>query len=174
MILIHKTITYISLIGMILLSGCQSEPSQKSKTPTEFKNHLAKYQQGVFQLPSGEKVLTAFAISSDQQIQGLSGIQPANFADNHAMLFHYKRSETKGFWMPDTYFDLDIYFLSSDFKVIYINRDTPHHPGRQEPPSIARTPPVYCRHVLEMKSSSPLAKKIKNGMKLKWVKYPDI
>ena len=71
--------------------------------------------------------------------------------------------------MPDTYFDLDIFFLDKDYVVLHIERKVKHHPGRSEPPAIARTPPIFSRHVLELKAASELSQLIKKGDKLKLV-----
>jgi uncharacterized membrane protein (UPF0127 family) len=70
--------------------------------------------------------------------------------------------------MPDTYFDLDIFFLDKDLKILEVQRNVPHYPGRQNPSKIPRTKKVLSAHVLEMKSDSPLAKELKPGQTLKW------
>ena len=107
------------------------------------------------------------AISPKDQTRGLSGIRPKDFGNNEGMIFLYKDDGPKSFWMPDTYFHLEIIFLDKDLRVVHIERNVEPHPGRNEPPKIARTPTIHCRHVFEIKSSSPLAQKIKLGDKLK-------
>lgn len=118
--------------------------------------------------PSGEAIKLRLAITAMEQTQGLSGVKPTVFSDNEAMLFYYETDAEKSFWMPDTYFDLDIYFLDKDYMVIDVERNVKHHPTRQTPPPIATTRRIYARHVLEMKASSPLSKKIKVGQKFNW------
>ena len=85
------------------------------------------------------------------------------------MLFFYKSEGPKSFWMPDTYFNLDIIFLNKDFLVVDIVKNIQHHPGRAPNPPIARTPSVNCRHVLEIRADSPLSSKIKLGTQFKWM-----
>jgi uncharacterized membrane protein (UPF0127 family) len=131
---------------------------------------LKKYSIIELQLPNGSKVMTYVAKSNKQQNQGLSGLRDKNFKDNHAMLFYYKKDGPRNFWMPDTYFNLDIFFLDKDFKVLSVERDIPFHPGTQEPPRIYRTKTHYARHVLEMKSSSALAKSIGPKQSFKVIK----
>ena len=119
-------------------------------------------------LPSGQIIQIRLAVSSEEKIQGLSGIPDDKFADDEGMLFVYEQDDYKLFWMPDTYFDLDIFFLDENMKVLDVERNVPHHPGREEPPAIARTRSIFSRHVLEMRADSELAKNIDVGDQLKW------
>lgn len=120
-------------------------------------------------LSSGKKIQLFFAVNDDEQLRGLSGVLADEFADNQALLFLYPKEDTRRFWMPDTYFNLDIFFLDSQGKVKSISRNMMSHPGTTEiliP--IARTTAIICKDVLEMKSSSPYSKSIKVGDKLRW------
>ena len=118
--------------------------------------------------PTGVKINTTLAISESDQNQGLSGIREDDFEDNQGMLFFYTEDFEKYFWMPDTYFDLDLFYLDKDLKIIDIVRRAPHYVGRANPEYIPRIRGVWCRHVLEMKSSSPIAKTLKIGDKFRW------
>lgn len=118
--------------------------------------------------PKSQELRTELAISDSAQRQGLSGRQKGDFCLNCAMLFYYQQDSSKSFWMPDTYFPLDIFFLDQDLRIVEVERDMPAHPGREEPPSIARTSSIFARHVLEMRSDSPLAKELQKGMKLQF------
>lgn len=118
--------------------------------------------------PTGDKLKLRLAVTIPEQTQGLSGLQPNQFGDDEAMLFFYNTDSEKSFWMPDTYFDLDIYFLDKDLMVIDVERNVRHHPTRKTPPAIATTRHIFARHVLEMKASSPLSKKIKVSQKFSW------
>lgn len=103
-----------------------------------------------------------------EQEQGLSGMQPENFDDNEGMLFYYLDDGDKHFWMPDTYFDLDLFYLDKDLRILDIVRKLPHHKGRHNEDLIPRARGVWCRHTLEMKASSPLAAELKIGDQLQW------
>jgi len=129
----------------------------------------ATLKQGKLQLASKEQITVALALSAHEQTQGLSGVQAEDFKDNQGMLFVYARDRRRQFWMPDTYFDLDIFFLDKDLQVIDVDRDVPHYIGRDNPAQIPRAKAVFCRHVLEMKADSPLAQKIKIGDQLTWL-----
>lgn len=119
-------------------------------------------------LPSGETLITYVAEGEALQSQGLSGVLPEHFNDDEAMFFVYENEGMRRFWMPDTYFNLDIFFLDQLLRVIDIERNMPAHPGHQEPPKIARSRTIRAWHVLEVKSSSPMARKIKIGQQLEW------
>jgi len=102
----------------------------------------------------------------EEVTRGLSGVSPKDFKDDQGLLFFFPELGSRSFWMPDTYFDLDIIFLDKDLKVLDIVRDVPHHPGFQEP--IPRVKTVQAWHVLEMKAGSSHAQEIKIGQKLSW------
>ena len=57
--------------------------------------------------------------------------------------------------------------MNGEFVVIDIVRSLEHHPGRKENPPIPRAPSITAHHVLEMKSGSPIANKIKVGTKFR-------
>ena len=137
----------------IILSACQS------KDPYKFTKLIT---------PKGETIETRLAITAQDQTQGLSGIRNENFNDDEGMLFVYTQDGERYFWMPDTYFDLDIFYLDQNFKILDINRKVPHYIGRNNPDNIPRARPVYARHVLELKSSSPISQNLKIGDTLNW------
>lgn len=121
-----------------------------------------------FLTPSKETIHLRLAIKKEDQTKGLSGMKPQNFKDHEGMLFVYDTPGSRRFWMPDTYFNLDIYFLDSNFKILGVEKNVPHHPGMKEPPAIYQTATYEAHHVLEMKASSPLSKKLKVGDQLLW------
>ena len=119
-------------------------------------------------LPSGRHLKIDLALTVAEKIRGVSGIKAKDFADDRGMLFIYWGYAQREFWMPDTYFDLDIFFLDKNLEILDVDRNVPHYPGRQNPSKIPRTKKVLSAHVLEMKSDSPLAKELKPGHRLKW------
>ncbi len=117
----------------------------------------------------GEVIHVELARSKATQAKGLSGRKKGSLKENQGMLFVYREKNLKSFWMPDTYFDLDIIFLDENLKIINIQRKVPHHPGRTEPPAIARTPSILSQHVLELAADSKLSRKLKAGQQFKWL-----
>lgn len=142
---------------LLSLFSCQSE-SRKSDP--------LKYTE--LTTTSGEVIETSVALTPAEQEQGLSGVKPEDFEANQGMLFFYVEDSEKNFWMPDTYFDLDLFYLDQNLKVVDVIRKLPHYVGRANPQLIPRARPIWCRHVLEMKSTSPVAQKINVGDTLKW------
>ena len=151
----------LTLAWLFILFGCQSE----SRTNSDIQYPIKKVE---LITPSGESIDTTLAIDPKTQEQGLSGVKAEDFADDQGMLFFNLEDEEKQFWMPDTYFDLDLFFTDKDLKIIDIIRKLPFYVGRANPELIPRARGVWARHVLEMKSTSEIAKKLKVGDVLKW------
>ncbi len=120
------------------------------------------------QLESGEEIIVQLALTPEQQVQGLSGKQPNEFAEDEGMLFFNLDDRLRQFWMPDTYFDLDIFCLDKDLKVVDVDRKVPHYIGRENYDQIPRAKAFICRHVFEMKASSAISAKLQVGKKLIW------
>jgi uncharacterized membrane protein (UPF0127 family) len=124
--------------------------------------------QVILVTPSGENIKTKIALTLKEQEQGLSGVKPDDFGEDEGLIFFYLDEGDRHFWMPDTYFDLDLIFLDKNLEVRDIIRKLPHHKGRANTELIPRARTVWARHVLEMKSSSRISNKIQIGQKLEW------
>ncbi len=156
----------LTLLLLLCLLACQSESQKKTLLPQENSSTIEKQIELI--TPSGDSIQTTLAITPDEQQQGLSGVQPEDFSDSQSMLFFYLEEGEKAFWMPDTYFDLDIIYVDKDFKIVDIVRKLPHYVGRANPDLIPRARLVWSRHAFEMKSGSEIAKKLKIGDQLQW------
>lgn len=154
---INFMIKLLTLCLLLTLGACQTESHNKVGTK---RTELIT--------PSGEMIKTIIAITPQEQEQGLSGVKSDDFGMDEGMLFYYEVDEEKNFWMPDTYFDLDIIFLDQNLKITDIIRKLPHYVGRANPELIPRARPVWARHALEMRSDSPISQKLKIGDHLKW------
>jgi uncharacterized protein len=158
-IIAQRPLNLIKNLILILCLGLSSCFAAKQKAP-ELTSILVT--------PQGVELTTRLALTLEQQGQGLSGVQPEDFTDTEAMLFVYDSEGVREFWMPDTYFNLDIFFLDENLRVIDVERNVPAHPGMVEPPPIARTRSIRSWHVLELKASSPHARSLRIGDQLKW------
>ena len=118
--------------------------------------------------PNGDVIETTLAINQEDQTKGLSGTQDDDFKNDQGMLFYYLEDGDKAFWMPDTYFDLDLIYLDKDLKITDVVRKVPHHVGRANPELIPRVRSVWARHTLELKAVSEISQKLKIGDQLKW------
>ena len=159
-----KKFAFLSVLMLLTIGflGCNDENNAQGKPePGKVVKDFRTYPVQKFALPNG-KLITAFVAKSPQeQTQGLSGVKEDDLKDNEAMLFWYEKSGPRRFWMPNTFANLDIFFLTKDYEVIHVERNVPAHPGMEEPPKIAQTPLIFAHHVLELKASSELSKEIK-------------
>ncbi|MDD0853839.1 DUF192 domain-containing protein [Halobacteriovorax sp. GB3] len=151
--LIRKLLTFTVVLSFFCLGTVAKELNKNNGTH-------------ILNLSKNESLKINVALSMKEQAQGLSGVKSKDFAFDQAMLFVYKQEGYRQFWMPDTHFDLDIFFLGKNFEVLAVERSIKAHPGMKEPPVIARTQLHKCWYVLETRSDSPLSKRIKKGMKL--------
>lgn len=131
-----------------------------------FANQLSSLSTSTIKLETGTKIKVYLAKTKDEQRQGLSGVKKKQFSKNEGMLFIYNKTGPRSFWMPDTYFPLDIYFLNKDFIVTNLERNLKEHPGFISKNEIAQTKVYFAKYVLELRNDSPLNKRIKIGSKL--------
>ncbi|MDO9182287.1 MAG: DUF192 domain-containing protein, partial [Bacteriovorax sp.] len=119
--------------------------------------------------PSGASVNLSLALTKEQHTHGLSGLKTKDFKINEGMLFVNTEMGPRRFWMPDTYFNLDIIFLDKDLKIVGIEKNVPAHPGNSEPPTIYKTETYNAQYVLETKSGASFSKKLKINDQLKFI-----
>jgi uncharacterized membrane protein (UPF0127 family) len=117
--------------------------------------------------PTHQKIKLHFALTKKEQLKGLSGLKSNDFNTKEGMLFVNKEMGPRKFWMPDTFFDLDIIFLDSNLKIVGIEKSVKAHPGMQEPPEIQKTETYTAQFVLETISGSSFSKNLKMGDLLK-------
>jgi len=146
---------FLTLLLLFILCACQSESQDPLKSLG-------------LQTPTNAVIKTTLVFTPKDMEQGLSGVKPENFSDDQGMLFFYLTDQEMHFWMPDTYFDLDLFYLDKDLKILDIIRKLPHYIGRANSDLIPRARGVWSRFVLEMKATSPISSKLKVGDQLKW------
>lgn len=145
------------LLICINLKGCNASSS----------SHLKNYKQGKFIIPSGEEIHVYITSNEAEQRLGLSKIKDEDFDPLSGMLFPESQMRVRQFWMPETYFDLDVIFMNEDYYILDIHRNLKHNPHKANNILTEYSKKVFSQHVLEIKSSSPLAKKLAPGMTLK-------
>lgn len=118
--------------------------------------------------PYGNKIELKLAMTRAEHTKGLSTLKPEEFSVNSGMLFVNPEMGPRRFWMPDTYFNLDIIFLDSNLKIVDLEKNVPAHPGMKEPPAIYKTATYTAQFVLETKAGSPFSKKLKPNDVLKF------
>ena len=155
------------MVSLLIL--CTTLTSCINPLFSELFNKKSPLETVKIKLPSGEVIRVKLALTEEEKTKGLSGISENKFKKDEGLLFFYSKRGKRSFWMPDTYFPLDLFFLDKKLKIVDIVRNLPNHPGFQEPPPIPRARTVFAFHVLEMRSDSHLAKKLNHGDQLQWL-----
>lgn len=150
------------LFSILLLFGlCSCQPDSGNDS-----DETDPLKQVLLVTPYGDQIHASLAWRPEDQNAGLSGVKPEDFGANDGKFFFYLTEDVRYFWMPETFFDLDIFYLDEELFIEDIVRDLPHHETREEP--IPRAPGIFTRHVLEMKADSPIADKLRNGDQFQW------
>lgn len=118
--------------------------------------------------PYGNSVELKLALTKSEHTQGLSGLRPNEFKNDQGLLFVNSEMGARRFWMPDTYFNLDIIFLDQDLKIVGLEKNVPAHPGMQEPPAIKKTETYQAQFILETKAGSKFGTRLKMKDQLKF------
>lgn len=160
-----KKLAILTPLLLLFLFGCNEQTPDK-RFPT------MKY--GEIQLPTGQKMKAWISITEIEQKKGLSFLKKNEFAEDEAMLFFDLKDTPRQFWMPDTFFNLDIIFLTKDLYVIDIHRDIQHFTRRTPHHEVPRSKTVRCRHVLEIRADSRLSQHVQVGSQLKWISEPSL
>lgn len=121
------------------------------------------------QNPNGVTINLDLALTHKEHAEGLSGLKSNDFKASRGMLFVNHEVGPRRFWMPDTYFNLDIIFLDPNLKIVGIEKNVPAHPGKSEPPKIYTTDIYAAQFVLETKAGAAFGKKLKKNDILKFI-----
>jgi uncharacterized membrane protein (UPF0127 family) len=165
--LILSFLLIVSSCGNNSSGGKSSSESQASETSTNQDTNQNPLKNVVLTTPDGHEIDTSLAYKSADQQQGLSGVKPENFNNQMGKLFMYFKDSARVFWMPNTYFALDIVYLNQDLTINEIVWALPAYSGNVNS-EIPRAPSITSRHVLEMKAGSPISASLREGDKLGW------
>ena len=91
------------------------------------------------------------------RVQGLSDVEKLDL--NGGLLMDYGYDDTHGIWMKDMYMSLDIIWLDSDKKIIYIVKNAPP----EVPVKTVYKPQSPARYVIELPAGSVDKSAIKVG-----------
>lgn len=159
------------ILTLLFSFSCQDNqdpnnpPVPEVSTPTTETRDPLKYVKLVS--PTEDVIEASIAYTSKDQQKGLQNVQPEDFKDNEGKLFFYLRTSPRTFWMPNTYFNLDIFYLDENLTIIDIVWNLEHYTGNTNS-EIPRAPRITSRHVLEMKSGSTISSRLKVGDRLEW------
>jgi uncharacterized membrane protein (UPF0127 family) len=121
------------------------------------------------QNPKGASVKLSLALTHKEHTEGLSGLMPKDFSESRGMLFVNPEMGPRRFWMPNTFFNLDIIFLDQNLKIVAIEKNVPAHAGYKEPPVIYQTSTYDAQFVLEIKSGAKFSKVLNKDDYLKFI-----
>jgi uncharacterized membrane protein (UPF0127 family) len=159
-------------VSLLLLLGLFSATATISATVSSQPDMAHCGSTGMARLPDGANLRIRLALSDAAKTTGLSGTPSEGFRDDEALLMVFPDNRQRAIHMPDTYFNLDVFFLDDALTVVGLQRNLPAHPGKTEPPVIAHSKWVYSRHILELRSGTTYANQIKRGTRLTWTSKP--
>lgn len=168
-----KRLICISLLMLTISCGKDSstpphlDPPQEPTTQTSDETRRDPLKHVELQTADGGAIQTTIASSAKEQSQGLQGVKENEFSADEGMLFFYLEDDARTFWMPNTYFNLDIFYLDENMTITDVVWNMPHYTGNTRS-EIPRAPRITSRHVLEMKAGSPISSKLSVGDTLKW------
>jgi uncharacterized membrane protein (UPF0127 family) len=115
---LQKKSRYILTVILLILSACGQQPVDGEKTqPTPYVEFLLSPRSVVFQIE--------IAKTKKQRAQGL--MFRRSLPKNVGMLFIYKHSGNRSFWMKNTFIPLDLIFFDEKFNVVgIVENATPH------------------------------------------------
>ncbi|MAZ47658.1 MAG: hypothetical protein CME65_03795 [Halobacteriovoraceae bacterium] len=161
----QRHLSFIFFLVLTLgVTACKTEGTESSSS------HLKSYPTKTLVL--GDQKVKVFIANTDaRQRKGLSTIKSEDFPGDWGMLFPEESMRLRQFWMPETYFDLDVIFMNDDYYVLDIHRKLKHYPkkGGRRGVDVPLSKEVFSQHILEVRSDSPISAKIKPGITLKFI-----
>ena len=140
-----------------------------TSTHAQFINkHWGK---SMMESPNGTKMEVSFAVGLKETTKGLSGLAADVMKPNQGLFFYYEKMGPMAFWMPNTFFDLDIIFIDKDLKIVAVEENVKHFEKKGPPEAIPTTKQHHAQYVLELRAGQAKKFGIRPGKQLKW---PDI
>ena len=149
-----------ALAALLLLCVCCGAAAPKSSsTPTP-----APAAGPAVILPSGARYRVEMARTPEEQAQGLMFRE--SLPPQSGMLFPFTEKGVHQFWMKNTMIPLDIIWIDSDGKVLFVSADTP--PCRADPcPNYGPESPASS--VLEIAGGLAKKEKVEPGSVIRFV-----
>lgn len=119
-------------------------------------------------LPDGTRIWAELALTAAEQERGLM-FRESLPADS-GMLFVFADGGVKGFWMKNTFVDLDMVFLDAGMKVLRVFHRVPCSRADQPESEVARVS-APAAEVLELAAGTARAHRLKPGSVIR-VRFP--
>lgn len=140
-------------------AGSAPAPGQESATPSAAVPMWPPAGQVTF--PSGRVFSVDLALTLEQQRRGYMGRKV--IAPDEGLLFLYNRPGIRSFWMKNCLTDLDIIWLDTEDRVLYIEHSAP--PCRSAPcPSYGPAQPAL--NILEIAGGTAAREGLRTGDRL--------
>lgn len=104
---------FLFFLGLSIYNNTFSGDSLKSSIP--FRPNVKKLKIGT------AEINVDLALTPEEQTQGLSGRR--NLNEDEGMLFVFSNAGKYDFWMKDMNFPIDMIWIDSNHKIIYIKKD---------------------------------------------------
>lgn len=134
---------------MLQTVGKKSKTPSNQETPLNINETMSQKETKTLHLKIRTQVLEVMiARTPEQQKRGLCCRNA--LPENQGMLFIYDqpRADNK-FWMKDTLIPLDMFWLDSDKKIIYIEKSVQPQPGVSDAELKTYGPELASQYVLE-------------------------
>ncbi len=118
-------------------------------------------------MPSGARYSVEIAATPELRAQGLMFRE--SLAPGRGMLFLFPRPSVEGFWMKNCNFPIDIVWMDSNRKVIYVSA---HTPPCKEDPCPTYGPKAESQFVVEIPDGAAAKEKIASGSVLTFENVP--
>ena len=119
------------------------------------------------EMPSGAVYRLELALTPEQQAQGLMFRE--SLPEATGMLFVFPEDAPHHFWMKNTMIPLDMIWMDSSGKVLFVSADTP--PCKADP-CATYGPDASARQVLEIAGGMAAKEKVTVGSQLKILEAP--
>ncbi len=114
-------------------------------------------------LPDKQKITLEFADTAAERTQGLSG--RASLAADTGMLFVFDDEGQYPFWMPEMKFSLDMIWLDSQYRIVYLKQNVPPAgSGRKDLVQYINDQPA--KYVLEVNAGVAVTHQLQVGSQL--------
>lgn len=114
---------------------------------------------------NNKEVKIEIADTNETRIQGLSGRK--SMPQDAGMLFVFENKDYYSFWMPDTYFPLDLIWISGD-TIVDITENVPNYPGPGNESLPRYRPTQPADKILELNAGSAKSMNINIGDKIRY------
>ena len=140
--MIKKIISFILIIAALILFKSINDKY-------EYKYSLNINNQNIELITFDNEITRA---------NGLSGINSSEFSNEEIAIFVFPEEKEVNFWMPNTFFNITIVFLDSDFLVV--GKESLEHfkekANKNNIKLIPKTQKYKAKYVLELKETSRL------------------